>query len=586
MQILDVLRITYLLAGFLVAALATKAILKKTKLGSAVGQAMYAAAAVITFYFLSLCTEDYFLVSLCNSLTFVSIDIMLLLLLRYITIFTKYDSSRKNVNMWKAFGLITIVDGILLMLNPFKEFAISYEKYFLGDVVLYKYTEKTYFYLHLLFCYSIIIITVGILIYKVRLTPRMYRSRYLNTLFSFMFAVLINFLFLAGAENFDIDFSYIFYALVAIFMYTSTFLYKDRFMIANRNTVFQNIGIPILLFDYEQNLSDFNDQAQKIFPFLHLEEVMSLDSFLQESGIELESKFSNSVFTYSCREGEEDQIYRGDYVCFKEDAGRFSASMFTLHNVTREQKRIEKEQIANRTKSNFLVNVSHGIKRPLYNIIRETNELLIQQLDIENHRRLENIYDEGKSALSLVDELMDYCLLESGHYQVHYETVNVAEYVAYIQRIVNEYRSRAEIELEIDDYLPYQVVSNLDRLKQIADVLIQNAVDNCGGEKVRILVYYSEEGMSHGTLELEITDRGPGLSIEILEHLQKFLALPAEQVDNVAIHEGLELYMVCRMARFMGGDVEIDSAPEKGSFLHAFVHVELEAGTEYMKMKN
>ena len=143
MQILDVLRITYLLAGFLVAALATKAILKKTKLGSAVGQAMYAAAAVITFYFLSLCTEDYFLVSLCNSLTFVSIDIMLLLLLRYITIFTKYDSSRKNVNMWKAFGLITIVDGILLMLNPFKEFAISYEKYFLGDVVLYKYTEKT-----------------------------------------------------------------------------------------------------------------------------------------------------------------------------------------------------------------------------------------------------------------------------------------------------------------------------------------------------------------------------------------------------------------------------------------------------------
>ena len=583
MNTLNAIRSVYLIADFIILLLTIKAMNKKTKMGNVVAAVMAAGFAVVTFYTITLFAKSYFYVLLFNSCVFFSIDIMLLLLVRYILLFSKLELKGSNKVSRGVFGFVFLMEAVVLMLNPFVEHAVTLSGYEVDGFMLYTYVAKTYFYFHLGLCYFMVIMCVALLIYKIRITPKMYRGRYSNTLISFLAAVLINFLFLAGMELFRMDFSFLFYALIAMFIYSSTFGFKERFLLTYRSAAFQNVGLPVLLFDYEENLGDFNEEAEKLFPFLtewkeERESEMDLKTFLTEAGIELRSLYEDESFMYRRGAGEQEVIFNGRYMCHKENDGKFSAGMMVFHDVTTEQKMLEQEQNMSRSKTNFLMNVSAGIKKPLFAILDKLTVLEEKYTDDESKQEITSVYQSATLALNLIEELMEYSMVEAGHLQSKRDVVQMADYVEFLQMVIRDCEHLATIQIEIDDFLPKQVIADFEHLKRLGATLIRNAAEQAENKEVRVLLYYSEEGKNKGTLELEITDNGQDILQQMMFRIKDVLEMPEEAVDCTAISEGLELYMICRLAKNMGGDVEVCVDEEGKNFVHAYVRVELKAG--------
>lgn len=582
MNTLNTIRLVYLIADFLILVFAIRALKKKTKMGNVVAAVMAAGFAVVSFYSASLFAQRYFYMSLFNSCVFFSIDIMLFLLIRYIIHFTKLELKGNSIFSRILFVVIFLMEAIVLMLNPFKELAVTFQGYQMDGFTLYTYVAKPYFMFHLGLCYFMVFIGVMLLLYKIRVTPKMYRARYLNTLISFIGVVLMNFLFLAGMELFSIDFSYIFYVLIAMFIYYATFSFKDRFLLSYRDTVFKNIGLPIIMFDYEQHLGDYNEQAAEVFPFLEeysgdLMSSLNIREFLTRSGLDMKSYFEDANFIYRTYNEDTEKIFQGRYVCYKENDGKFSAGMFVFHDITNEQKLLENEQRLGRSKTNFLMNVSAGIKKPLHTVLDGMDTLLSMDIGNEKARQVVfNSIEATKMTLKLTQELMDYSMLETGEYALKKECVATEAVIGFLHRIVLKFEKQKQILLEIDDYLPSKLIFDLDKLKRLASSLIYNSVEEADDKPVKILLYYSEESPKRGVLEMEITNSGDNVLEKSMRKIEELLELPEEQIDCTTISEGLELYMTCRLAKKMGGDIRAYKDEDGNNVVHAYVEVELD----------
>ena len=95
-------------------------------------------------------------------------------------------------------------------------------------------------------------------------------------------------------------------------------------------------------------------------------------------------------------------------------------------------------------------------------------------------------------------------------------------------------------------------------------------------KQVEVLVCYSEEGKNKGMLELEITDNGDGSLFDMMEQMKEMLYGEEDTINSAAIVNGLELYILCRLAKNMGGDVEVRHDDEGNNFIHVFVRVNTE----------
>ncbi len=579
---ITILRLVYIFADLSILLLTIKALAKKTKMGNVVAAVMCSGFAVATFYTFSLFAKTYFYMSLFSSCVFFSIDIMLVLMVRYIMHFTKLSLKKGGGAGAKVgFGLIFLMEAVVLMLNPFVEIAVTYQSYIRDGETLYTFVPKPYFYFHLGLCYFMVLVAVTFLIYKIRITPKMYRGRYLNTLVSFVGVVGVNFLFLVAMDALQLDFSYLFYVLIAMFIYSSTFGFKDRFVLNFRSVTFEQIGMPVLLFDYEENLSDYNTEAEKMFSFLQTDEEdteveISLNHFLEQAKIPLKSHYENEVFIYRQGEGENETIYSGRYMCYKENDGKFSAAVIVLHDVTAEQKILETEQRMSRSKSNFLMTTSTWLKRPLQSILENVYELEARNTDPKGQEIVENIGKSTTMSLKLIEELMEYALVESTERTMKEDVVCTADYVDYIREVIKECEKKAAIDLEIDDFMPEKVLTNFEQLTRLSGNFIRLAVEHALQKQVEVLVCYSEEGKNKGMLELEITDNGDGSLFDMMEQMKEMLYGEEDTINSAAIVNGLELYILCRLAKNMGGDVEIRHDDEGNNFIHVFVRVNTE----------
>jgi signal transduction histidine kinase len=106
-----------------------------------------------------------------------------------------------------------------------------------------------------------------------------------------------------------------------------------------------------------------------------------------------------------------------------------------------------------------------------------------------------------------------------------------------------------------DGDLP-EVVTDVFKLKMILRNLIANAIKFTDRGQVKV------EARRHGSgVRIEVTDTGPGIQAEQLEHIFK----PFHQADRSREGAGLGLYVVTKLSEALGGEVGVDSVPGSGS---------------------
>jgi len=221
----------------------------------------------------------------------------------------------------------------------------------------------------------------------------------------------------------------------------------------------------------------------------------------------------------------------------------------------------QERRLAN-LKSDFVANVSHELKTPL-SLVRMFSELLQSgRVESEEKRRqyLQIIVGESDRLASLIENVLDFAKVERGRQAYHFADGNLGEVVV---RAVDVCRVRAEregTELELDLAPGLPNVRLDERALEIAVInLIDNAMKYAPG-RVSVAVVASS-----GTLEVRVTDRGPGIVPEdrkrIFERFVRGKPSEGKQVRG----SGIGLALVKHIAEAHGGKAWVEPAVPKGS---------------------
>ena len=227
----------------------------------------------------------------------------------------------------------------------------------------------------------------------------------------------------------------------------------------------------------------------------------------------------------------------------------------------------EEAEKANQAKSVFLANMSHEIRTPLTGIIGMLDVLGAEPQEPLLDQRLKLMLRASLMLKDIVDGILDFSRIEAGRMPLCPTEVRLADLC---QDAADMFRGKAgqkglDLLLEYGPNLPEVVSLDLVRVRQVLANLLSNAVKFTEAGSVRLGVEAGLEEEGRLMLRFLVSDTGPGLDAgQVAQLFQPFHQLDQNYAKRAA-GTGLGLAISRRLARLMGGDVQVESTPGQGA---------------------
>jgi len=236
------------------------------------------------------------------------------------------------------------------------------------------------------------------------------------------------------------------------------------------------------------------------------------------------------------------------------------------HTARKEAERArDKAERANRAKSEFLANMSHELRTPL-NAIAGYVELLDMEIrgPITPAQRedLSRIKASQRVLLRLVNDVLNFAKLESGHVTMTLEDVNVAAVFVSIEPLILPQLMAKGLHFDADS-CSHELHASADpeKLEQILLNLLSNAIKFTPVEgSIRLLCEATE-----ATVSIRVTDTGRGIPLEKQDGIFEPFVRVDEEFTRPTEGTGLGLAISRNLARAMGGELAVESVPGKGA---------------------
>lgn len=238
-------------------------------------------------------------------------------------------------------------------------------------------------------------------------------------------------------------------------------------------------------------------------------------------------------------------------------------------HVERVNERLKNE---NKYKSDFLAIISHELRTPLTSVLvfAELMEETVGENDDLARRQLEEIRKNGRMLLEMVDNVLETARIQAGSERLNLELVDIADVFGQVESATSAVAVRKGVRFStcVESDVPL-VMSDWEKVRRIVSNLASNAVkftDAGGSVDVRA-------SLAAGGKEVAIAVRDTGIGIPEDKHRLIFERFTQENMSTVRRYggSGLGLSLVKDLAAMLGGRVEIESAPGKGSLFTVFL---------------
>jgi PAS domain S-box-containing protein len=232
---------------------------------------------------------------------------------------------------------------------------------------------------------------------------------------------------------------------------------------------------------------------------------------------------------------------------------------------------LEKEiEVANKTlqfKQNFMASMSHEMRTPLTGIIGITEVLARTKLDTVQDEYVNILKNASESLKDIIDQVLDYSKIETGKLKLIFKPFLLGSLIDEATKVFdNVCRKPIKFETYLSEVLPEMIKADQNRLIQVVNNLIVNAVKYSEEGKIKLAVLRERIIDEHNLMvRVELSDTGIGIKPE----KQKIIFSPFADVDqiNTSYYEGtgLGLAISREIIEMHGGRIGVLSKPREGT---------------------
>lgn len=262
------------------------------------------------------------------------------------------------------------------------------------------------------------------------------------------------------------------------------------------------------------------------------------------------------------------------------------------NEVEQARKDIEKKAgelaLSSKYKSEFLANMSHELRTPLNSLLLLARGLMQNRegnLTGEQVEAAGIIHGAGRDLLNLINEILDLSKIEAGRMDLQLGMVRVSDLAEGVRASFKHMAKEKGFGLDVvvSGDAPGEIVSDRRRVEQVMRNLLSNAVKFT--EKGRVTVTFgrpsagtnlSKSGLSADEcMSIAVRDTGIGIAPE----QQKIIFEAFQQADGGTARKyggtGLGLSISRELTRILGGEIQLESEPDKGSTFTLYLPIKL-----------
>ncbi|WP_455191536.1 transporter substrate-binding domain-containing protein [Eubacterium ramulus] len=232
---------------------------------------------------------------------------------------------------------------------------------------------------------------------------------------------------------------------------------------------------------------------------------------------------------------------------------------------------LKKAEDASLAKTRFLNNMSHDIRTPM-NVILGYAQLMEDELkgkDMpETSEHLEKLKQSGNLLLSIINNVLDMAQIESGKMEINENYGRIGAIRQSLFEIFEDEAKKKNLALHYTINVEHEhILTDTTKVKEIFVNILGNAIKYTppGGSVMVNLDELPCDEHGYMMVRTRISDTGIGMSEEYLTEIFEAFTREQNTTKSKIAGTGLGMSIVKKYVDLLGGTIEVESEPGKGS---------------------